>query len=469
MLTPLHAFFALSLYFITLLGLSYYRSRSATLSDYLIGSRNSTWWLITLGMISDSVSGVTYVSVPGAVSSQQYAYLQVVIGYFLGYLVITFVLLPLYYQKNLISIYAYLGERFGPRAQKTGSLFFIASRTFGSAARLFISVMILHQFLLAPFSLSPIFSFALALTLIVLYTYKGGIKSLVWTEAYQSVILLLAISALVYLLWQQSDHAYEIITKPQVFFTDPLKPNFFLKQILGGMLITSAMNGLDQNIMQLNLSCKKLWDAQKNMLTLAFVMLGVNFIFMVLGSLTQNYYSTHHLTVPAPDQAVSQLVLQHLGALPSLLFIVGLAAATFSSAGTILPSIASSIEIDLLPIHLQKKYPVRFFHLLAAVLIFILMVGIYFSNTKSLIDIVLRCSGYTYGPLLGLYGIGIFTGLKLIEKRIPLLCISAIVITALLDLFSAKLFNGYHLGVELIALNALLFILLAVSFAKKIK
>ncbi len=467
MMTPLNGFIALGLYFIALLSLSHYRSRSATLSDYYIGSRNSTWWLITLGMISDSVSGVTYISVPGAVFTQQYSYLQVVLGYFCGYFAITAILLPLYYRRNLISIYSYLGERFGPAAQKTGSLFFIASRTFGSAARLYISVMILHQFLFSPFGFSPIFSFFAAMTLIVLYTYKGGIKTLVWTEAYQSIILLLAILLLVYLLWNQTADPLATILKPQIFFTDPMKPNFFLKQILGGMLITSSMNGLDQNIMQLNLSCKKLWDAQKNMITLAFVMVAVNFVFLALGSLSQEYYRAHALTTPAPDLTLSTLVFQYMGAFPSLIFIVGLSAATFSSAGTILPAIASSIEIDLLPEHLRNKIPVRGIHTLAAALIFFIIIGIYLSEAKSLIDIVLRCSGYTYGPLIGLYGIGIFTKIRLKQARIPWLALSAVAITAGLDWFSPVLLNEYRLGVELIAINALIFSGLALLLARE--
>ena len=284
---PRYALLALILYFISLLAISFYRARSATLSDYYIGSHNSTWWLITLGMIGDSVSGVTFVSVPGSVFSQGYSYFQVVIGYFLGYLVISSILLPLYYKRNLISIYSYLGDRFGPYAQKSASILFISSRTFGSAARLYISVMILHECLLAPLGMNPITSFVLSMAMIVLYTYKGGIKSLVWTEAYQSIILLASIAFIILALWHQIPHPMEVIMKPTVFFTDPLKPNFFLKSILGGMLITSSMNGLDQNIMQMNLSCKNLADARKNMFTLAFVMMGVNFVFMALGALSK--------------------------------------------------------------------------------------------------------------------------------------------------------------------------------------
>ena len=470
---PLYGLFALCLYFVSLLALSFYRARSATLADYYIGSRNSTWWLITLGMISDSVSGVTFVSVPGAVFTQGYSYFQIVLGYFLGYLVINWVLLPIYYKEKLISIYSYLGHRFGLHAQKTASVLFIASRTFGSAARLYISVMILHQCIFSGLGLSPGTSFTLAVALIVLYTYKGGIKSLVWTEAYQSVILLASVGILFFVLWNRIPTPFESILEPKIFFTDPTKPNFFLKSIFGGMLITSAMNGLDQNIMQMNLSCRSLKDAQKNMFTLAFVMVGVNFVFVALGALIRAYYASHPIALPlngsgaiALDQTLSTLTLHHLGGVPALFFIVGLSAATFSSAGTILPAIASSIEIDLFPARLRNRIPVRLIHALAAVLILGLIFVIHEMGTKSLIDLVLRCSGYTYGPLIGLFGIGIFSRMKLKHHHVPYLCALSIGTTAWIDFSSERWWGGYKLGVELIAINALIFTLAAVLFSR---
>lgn len=463
MLSPGLGLTAVGIYIFVLLLISYYRSRSATLEDYYIGSRNSTWWMVTLGMISDSVSGVTYISVPGSVATSGYAYFQIVMGYFLGYLLIVAVLLPLYYRLNLVSIYSYLGERFGKPAQKMGSLLFICSRTFGSAARLYISVLILHQFLFSAFGISPVTAFTLSMALIVLYTFKGGIKSLVWTEAYQSVILLGAIFFLFGILWSRTPDPVGAILKPQMFFFDFHAPQFFLRQILGGMLITASMNGLDQNIMQLNLSCKSSADAQKNMLTLGFVMLFVNFIFLALGALIFQNYLNGGLALPhaatggiASDQLISNFVFHHLGVAASLFFITGLAAATFSSAGTILPAIASSIEIDLLPERFRNVISVRWLHVLAAVVILGLILILYRLETRSLIDLVLRCSGYTYGPLVGLYGIGIFTRLKLHSRRVPLLVMLSILTTSILDW-------QYHLGVELIAINALIFIALALG------
>jgi SSS family solute:Na+ symporter len=469
---PFWGLLALALYFASLLALSFYRARSATLSDYYIGSRKSTWWLITLGMISDSVSGVTFVSVPGSVFSQGYSYFQIVLGYFLGYLIIAKVLLPIYYERNLISIYTYLGERFGSYAQKTASVLFISSRTFGSAARLYISVMILHQVIFSGIGFSPGLSFTLSVALIVLYTYKGGIKSLVWTEAYQSVILLVGIGFLFAALWGSAHDPVSAVLTPQLFFTDPGKPNFFLKQIFGGMLITLSMNGLDQNIMQMNLSCPRLKDAQKNMVTLAFVMVAVNFVFVALGALVQHHYLTSPLALPldssgriALDQTLSHLTLSVLGRSAVMMFIIGLSAATFSSAGTILPAIASSIEIDLLPSRLRNRIPVRVVHGLAALLILGLIFFIHEIGTKSLIDLVLRCSGYTYGPLIGLFGLGILSKIRLRHRHVPFLALASIGVTAWIDFSIDRWFSGYKLGVELIAINAILFVCASLMFS----
>lgn len=263
------------------------------------------------------------------------------------------------------------------------------------------------------------------------------------------------------------------VLAPKIFHTDPWQPNFFLKQILGGMLITSSMNGLDQNIMQLNLSCRKLEDAQKNMFTLAFVMVAVNFVFVALGALVQEYYRTRGLALPlnaagapAYDQTLSFLTLNGLGRPAAMMFIIGLSAATFSSAGTILPAIASSIEIDLLPTRLRNRIPVRLVHALAAVLILGLILFIHSTGTKSIIDLVLRWSGYTYGPLIGLYGIGIFTRTEIDHRRVPYFCLASIAITAWIDASSPRWWSGYRLGVELIAINAVIFLALAFGLGR---
>lgn len=457
MINPWYGLIAVVLYFVTLVSMSQFRAKNATLGDYLIGGRNSTWWLITLGMVSDTLSGITYVSVPGAVAQQEYSYLQIILGHFFGWMAVVYILLPIYYKRNLISIYAYLGERFGWATQKTGAFFFVASRIFGSAARLYIATMVLHQFFFANVALSPVISFFIVMALIVLYTYKGGIKSLVWTDAFQSMFLIIGILAVYLVLWGDLSNPLEVVSKPRLFMWDLMPGNFFFKQFLGGFFITFAMCGLDQNIMQKNISCKNLKEAQLNLVSFAFVMLIVNIIFVSLGALVIEYYSAHQLTTVPADQMLPNLVFNHLGMVPAIFFILGLTAATFSSADSVLPSIASSIEIDLLPKSLQERFPVRMLHLMVAAILFLLILVFYFANTQSLIMVVLKYSGYTYGPLLGLFLMGIFTRWEFHEKRVPFIALVSIAITALLDQYSADWFGGYKIGVELLFVNGLIF------------
>jgi SSS family solute:Na+ symporter len=457
MINPWYGLIAVVLYFIILIGMSQFRSRNATLGDYLIGGRNSTWWLITLGMISDTLSGITYVSVPGAVATSQYSYLQIIFGHFFGWMAVVYILLPIYYKMNLISIYSYLGERFGWITQKTGAFFFVASRIFGSAARLYIATLVLHQFFFSQVQLSPIFSFFVVMTLIVLYTIKGGIKSLVWTDAFQSMFLVGGIMAVYFVLWGATSNPLEVVTRPQIFMWDILPGNFFFKQFIGGFFITFAMCGLDQNIMQKNISCKNLKEAQLNLMSFTVVMLIVNVVFVSLGALALEYYASHQLAAVASDQMLPNLVFNHLGAIPAIFFILGLTAATFSSADSVLPSIASSIELDLLPKRLQEKLPVRTLHLMVAAILFLLITVFYLANTQSLIMVVLKYSGYTYGPLLGLFLMGIFTKWNFHEKRVPIIAVMSIAITAILDQYSSEWFGGYKIGVELLMVNGLIF------------
>ena len=465
---PLLGLIAILIYFFSLIGLSLYRARSATLNDYLIGSRNSTWWLITLGLLSESISGVTYVSVPGAVSQQQYGYMQIVFGYFFGYLTIAYVLLPLYYRLNLISIYGYLRERFGPVSQKTGACIFIASRTFGSAARLYLAVMVLHEFFFRDSAFSPILSFTIAMILIVAYTYKGGIKSIIWTDAFQAIFLLLGVFSVLAALLHTLPDSLAIVSHPQLFFWDPMPKNFFFKQFIGGMFITIALNGLDQNIMQKSLSCKNISEAQKNMVCFAFADVVVNFFFLALGALVQAAYLQFKMSGVAPDRLLPNLVFTQLGMIPALLFILGLVAAAFGSAGSVLPPLASSLELDLFPERWKNLIPVRVMHLVMATVLLGVIILIYQVHTESLIGVILRYAGYTYGPLLGLFAIGILTRWKLREKWVPLCALASCLVSAFLDKNSASLLGGYQIGIELILINALIFILLSMGIKQKL-
>lgn len=457
MSTPFLCFVAVTLYFLVLTGISFYRARKASITDYLIGSRNSTWWLITLGMVSDTLSGVTYISVPGMVSTHAYSYLQIVAGYFFGYLIITYVLLPVYYRFNLISIYSYLGTRFGTPAQKTASALFIVSRLFGSAARLYLAVLVLHQFLFLGL-FSPTFSFLGAMALIVLYTYKGGVKSLVWTEAFQSVFLIAGITVVFFVVCKTVKTPLEVILNPKIFFWDPMSSHFFLKQFIGGMFITISMTGLDQNLMQVNLSCRSLKEAQKNMLVFSGVVVAINFMFLALGALVLEVYRTTGMPIVTADQLLPNLVFKTFGVVPVLFFVLGLTAASFSSASTVLPSIATSIEIDLLPKPLQETINIRILHVLVAALLLVIIYALYLAQTQSLISVVLRYAGYTYGPILGLFTIGILSHRTIRTRLVPYAAGTSILCTAVIDHLARHQHLHYEFGVELLVINALFFI-----------
>ncbi len=455
---PIQCAIAMILYFGVLLGISRYRSRSATLSDYMIGSRNSIWWLVSLGMLSESISAVTYLSVPGSVTTQQYGYLQVVMGYIVGYLFIAYVLIPLYYRHKIISIYSYLGDRFGSTARKTGASIFILSRLFGTSARLYLALIILHNLLIPAGTISPVISFTVAMALIVAYTYKGGIKSIIWTDAFQSIMLLLGIFAVISTVWGLLPNPLEVALKPQMFFWDPLQKNFFFKQFFGGMCLTVAMNGLDQNVMQKSLSCKNGSEAKKNMVWLSVTDSLANGVIVVMGALALEVYRKYQYTLGASDHLVSDLVFQHLSPMVSVFFVLGITGAAFGSGGSVLPPLASSIELDLLPKRWQNRMPVRALHVLVAILMLEIITLLYHFQSDSMINVIYKFAGFTYGPLLGLFLIGIFTKWKLRDRWIPVTAILSCLITALLDRNCVAWFSGYQFGFELIAVNALTFI-----------
>lgn len=471
---PVWGALAVVLYILALVGLSRFRARGADLNDYLLGGRNSTWWLLTIGMISDSISGVTYVSVPGAVAVQSYSYLQIIFGHFFGYQLIAFILLPIYYRENSVSIYSYLRDRFGITAERTGASFFVIARLFGSAARLYIATSVLHAYFFGALGLSPVISFTAAMILIVLYTYQGGIKSLVWTDAFQSCFLLLGIVSIFGILASDLPSPWEVLSGGTIFqFADGNAKNYFFKHFIGGIFITVAMNGLDQNIMQKNLSCARLVDAQKNMSLFGFVLVAVNLVFVGLGALVLATYQQKGIPLPlnaaggpALDRLLPELVFQHLGQLPSVLLILGLTAATLSSADSVLPTLSSSIQLDLMTESHRKRVPIRVIHLLVAVAIWCVILMLYYVKAQSLIDLVLRYAGYVSGPLLGLYGVGILTRVELRDRAIPFCAVGAIVLTAILEANSKTWFEGYQIGFELILVNALFFVALALALGR---
>ncbi|MCB0818977.1 MAG: sodium:solute symporter [Bacteroidetes bacterium] len=458
-------------YFLALVLISWWKGRHANEDAYFLGNKASPWYLVAFGMIGDSLSGVTFVSVPGEVGIKHFYYLQIVFGYMAGYFVIAKVLLPLYYRLNLTSIYAYLGSRFGHVSQSTGSFYFLLSRTIGAAFRLYISAGVLHLFLFGPLGVPFWLSVSIIIILILAYTLKGGIKSLVWTDTFQSLFLLLGVvltaSAIISGLdWSLSDAVAAVSESgySKVFDWDFNAPTFFPKQFLSGMFIAIAMTGLDQNMMQKNLSVNTLRDAQKNVIWFSFIVMIVNVIFVSLGALMYLYSSAKGIEIPArTDDLLPMLALNHLGTFAAIVFLLGIIAATFSSADSVLTTLTTSLYIDILHLDIdgsksaEKKKTIRnVIHAGFAVLLLIVILVFRAINNEAVITGIFKAAGYTYGPLLGLFAFGIYSRHALYDKWVPLVCLLSPVISYIISAYSKELFNGYSIGFELLLINGLL-------------
>lgn len=438
-MSPLLILVCISAYFAILLLISRITSKGANNDSYFIGNRESPWYLVAFGLIADSLSGVTYISVPGAVGSHQFSYMQLVLGYFFGYMVISYVLLPIYYKMQLTSIYVYLRERFGTTSQKTGSFFFLLSRLLGSAARLYLAAIVMQTFLFSQLGIPFSLSVTILIGLMLAYTYKGGIKTLVYTDTLQSLFLLLGLVMTIIFIMNAMDfnpiETVQAIYKSEhskMFFWDYKAGNYFWKQFLGGMFIAIAMTGLDQNMMQKNLSCPNLKDAQKNINTFSIVVMIVNLLFLSLGVLLYLYVDKIGVALPTKtDELFPMLAFNHLGFWAGLIFIIGLSAATFSSADSVLTALTTSFYLDFLKkdenedeLKLEKKRYI--IHFAFAVLLLLVILGINALNDSSaVIDLVFLIAGYTYGPLLGLFFVGIFTKIQLKDKWVPFIAVVA--------------------------------------------
>jgi Na+/proline symporter len=495
-------------YFVLLLVVAWVTSRNSNNDSFFIGNRNSNWMLVAFGMVGTSLSGVTFVSVPGTVGDfagsvhKGFAYFQVVIGYFFGYLVVAFVLLPLYYKMNLTSIYNYLQKRFGTIAYKTGALFFIISRTVGATARLYLVIFVLQDFILKNFDVPFIITAIIILLMILLYTFEGGVKTIVYTDTLQTTLMLAGLVVTVVFILNNlhisvGDAMRTLTDKgyTTIFNTDVKSGGFFLKQIIGGAFITISMFGLDQEMMQKNISVKNLKDSQKNMITFNLVSAGVNFLFLLLGGLLYLYAMDHGAqytqTITEAGATTHQLMADNknimgdalfptiaLKMMPkaiSIIFIIALISALFPSADGALTALTSSFCIDILGLKRrddltekqQKKIRLTV-HLTFSVIFLVFIMIFYDIGDRSIIDKILTLAGYTYGPLLGLFAFGILSKRTLPQSGlITGICLAAPVVSYILSQNAAKWFNGYQIGIELLIINGLLTYLGLLSISKK--
>lgn len=485
-LTPTLIIGIIIAYFFLLIGVSYFTGKNADNAKFFLAGRKSPWFIVAIGMIGASLSGVTFISIPGAVGgggqNQAFSYMQMVFGYLLGYLVIATILLPLYYRLNLTSIYEYLEQRFGFFTYKTGAAYFLLSRVIGASFRLYLVAIVLQQFVLGPLGIPFYLTVLTTILLIWVYTFRGGINTIIWTDTLQTVCMLTAVVLTILGIGQametnlgglvsmisQSD--YSKIFYFEGGWTDP---NNFFKQFLSGALITIVMTGLDQDMMQKNLSCPNIRDAQKNMFTFSIILVFANLLFLSLGALLYIYASSIGLDIPErTDQLYPTIAIQHLSPAVGIIFILGLVAAAYSSADSALTSLTTSFCVDFLDLEkkkqeeeIQRRTRLKV-HIGFSLLLLLVILLFNLLNNDAVINSLFKAAGYTYGPLLGLFTFGMLTNLQIRDRLVILVCVLAPAATFVIDYFSDILLNGFELSFLTIALNGLLTFLglLAISY-----
>lgn len=461
------------IYFGLIMAISYLTSRNRSDESYFTGDRQSPWFLVAFGMVGAALSGVTFVSVPGMVGNNNFYFFQFILGNVVGYLFITFVLIPLYYRLQLVSIYAYLNDRFGKRTYKTGSLFFLVSQSFGASLRLLLAAKILQFAFFDKFHVPFFVTVIIILLLVWLYTNKSGIKTIVWTDTMQTFFLILAAIVTIYSITTTMDmsmgESIEKVVKNQyfkVFDWNAKSGNNFYKQFIAGILIAIAMMGLDQNMMQKTLTCKNQRDAQKNTLTFSLILAITQFLFLGLGILLYVYADSINLSLPRgengnfldTDTLFPNLALNQLGLISGISFLLGIIAASFSSVDSALTALTTSFTYDFMDISAKsseekKKLKNRVLFGFSVVVFLIIMM---FSGSRGdVISLIFNVAGYTYGPLLGLYLFGMFSSVKVKDKWVPFICLASPVITYLLSIYLKNSFN-FDFGFISIAVNGLI-------------
>ncbi len=457
----------LVVYFGVLITVSFYSARGADTNTFFTANRQSPWWLVAFGMIGTSLSGVTFISVPGAVGNIGFSYFQVVLGYIIGYLIIGTVLMPLYYRMNLISIYGYLKKRFGFWSYKSGAGFFILARTVGSAVRLYVAVEVLQIALFnglgVPFEVSVL----ITIGLIWLYTFKGGVKTIILTDSLQTLFLVSAVVLTIVLISQQLGLSFSGLVSSvqdssmsQIFFWDANDPKNFFKQFIAGVFIAIVMTGLDQDLMQKNLTCRNIGDAQKNMFWFTCTLVFVNFMFLSLGVLLYIFARREGIAIPVrTDDLYPLLALNHLGLAVGITFLLGITAATYASADSALTALTTSFCIDFMNVEdrpeAQRSRIKMIVHIGFSLLFYVVILLFRQLNSKEVITAVFDIAGYTYGPLLGLYTFGIFSKRPVLDRAVPFICLAAPVLTYIVNENSAAWFGGYKFGFERLLLNGL--------------
>ena len=465
-------------YFCVLILISFITSsKSDTTDSFFLANRKSPWFVVAFGMIGTSLSGVTFISIPGMVNKAEFSYLQFVFGYLLGYLVIATILMPLYYRLNLVSIYAYLEQRFGYWSYKTGAFFFLLARTIGAALRLYVVAGVLQLAVFDALGVPFYISVLITIALIWVYTFRGGMKTIIWTVTFQSLAMLVCVGVSIVSISDELNLSFQGLIKTvedsqysTVWFWDVKDSRYFLKQFFSGAFITIVMTGLDQDMMQKNLSCKNLGEAQKNMFTFSIILLVVNILFLSLGALLYIFAQAKGIALPAKgDDVFPFLALNYFPAFAAVAFILGIVAITYASADSALTALTTSFCVDFLDFRnrpeVERKRLKFYVHIGFSLLLMLVIVIFKLINDESVVTAVFKIAGYTYGPLLGLYFFGLFIKRNLQDKLVLVVCFLAPIITYIFNANSKEWFYGYEFGFEILILNGFITILglLAIS------
>ena len=450
-------------YFIILFTISYIAGRKADNEGFFVGNRKSAWYIVAFAMIGSTISGVTFVSVPGMVQASSFSYLQMVLGFIVGQIIIAFVLVPLFYRMNLVSIYEYLENRFGSSSYKTGAWFFFISKMLGAAVRLFLVCLTLQFLIFDPFHLPFLLNVILTVFIVWLYTFRGGVKSLIWTDVLKTFCLVVSVVLCIYYIASSLHLNFSglVSTISKTFFFDDVNDKrYFFKQFLAGVFTVIAMNGLDQDMMQRNLSCKNFRDSQKNMITSGISQFFVILLFLMLGVLLYTFTAQQGIENPGKSDELFPMIAtgNYFPGIVGILFIIGLIASAYSAAGSALTALTTSFTVDILHAQIKGEAALskirKQVHIGMAVVMGAVIFVFNLLNNTSVIDAIYTLASYTYGPILGLFAFGIFTKKQVYDKYIPLVAIASPILCYILQRNSEAWFNGYQISYELLLFNA---------------
>jgi SSS family transporter len=466
-------------YFIILIVVSWFTSRKADTETFFTGNRKSPWYIVAFGMVGTTISGVTFISVPGEVGNSAFSYLQFILGNIAGFWIVALVLLPLYYRLNLVSIYTFLNQRMGEYAHKTGSFFFLISKLIGAAFRLYLVAGVLQLAFFDAFNIPFALTVIATISLVWVYTQKGGIKTIIWTDSLQTLFLVIAVVFTIVtvaksLNWSSVQLINEIVESPnsQVFFWDWRSESNFFKQFLAGVFITIAIVGMDQDMMQKNLTCRNIHDAQKNMIVFSLLFLVVVVLFLSLGTLLYAFAEKSEITIPAnTDDLYPMLALKYLGLPVGIAFLLGITAAAYSSADSALTALTTSFSIDFLKIEqyeeAKRNRIKRLAHLFFSTLLILIILLFRALNNESIVVAVFKVAGYTYGPILGLFIFSLYFKRRTNDKWVPVVAVLAPAASFFVAKYAPVLFNGYQFGFELLIVNAFLTIVGLLLISKR--